>query len=72
MGSNKRNGLWMRVCGGFVCYVIKLIEKKRAVPFLVPADAKGTALAESLVFPVSPKNHANILTLSTFPLKSRT
>lgn len=62
----------MRVCGRFVSYVIKLIEKKRERGLLIFLRACGTAYAESLVFPFTLKKHANILTLPLFPLKSMT
>lgn len=70
--SNAKEWLVYAVSGRFLVIVIMLLEKKREPDFFTFADAGKSALAENLVFPVSLENHANIITLPTFPYKSKT
>lgn len=70
--SNAEKWLVDAVCGSFLVIVIMLLEKKREAGFFTFADARKSALAENLVFPPSLENHANIITLPTFPYKSKT
>lgn len=70
--SNRRNGLWLRVCGRFVCYVIKLIEKKRERRFFQFAQVLVIASCGELKKSTPPKNHANILTNEENLIKSIT
>lgn len=65
--SNGRNGLTTRVCGRLFVIVIMLSEKKSIWRFFDFAQVRRTASAESLVFPPSLQNHANIITKGDFP-----
>jgi len=70
--SNMKKPVTTRVCEGLGGFVIMLLEKKREAGFFTFAPVLVSALAESLVFPFSLQNHANIITLGQNSLKSTT
>jgi hypothetical protein len=71
-GSNKRNGLWLRVSGEKWGYCYNVNRERKRERFFEPCTGARTALAENLEKPTPLKNHANIITKEENSMKSIT